>query len=102
MDHTAFGQAGQKNEQQVTVRVFAPRSPQSREFTWRKTIKVGDAADEAARVFGYESGTPTFQDEQERVLDRNKPLVAENVRDGDTLELVDSGGGVGDQYIATS
>lgn len=95
MDQTAFGQAGQKNEQQVTVRVFAPRSPQPREFTWRKTIKVGDAADEAARAFGYESGTPTFQNEQERVLDRNKPLVAENVGDGDTLELVDSGGGVG-------
>ncbi len=29
------------------------------------------------------------------VLDRTKPLVAAGVRDGDTLELVSAGGGVG-------
>lgn len=96
-DQLIPGQTGQKNDHQITVLVFAPRSPQPREFTWRKTVKVGAAADEAARAFGYEAGTPTFQNAQEEVLDRNKPLVAEKVRDGDTLELVDCGGGVGDQ-----
>jgi len=55
---------------------------------------VGDAADEAASEFGYEGGQPTFQNEQDEVLDRNKPLVAEKVKDGDSLELVDTGGGV--------
>lgn len=95
-DQPIPGEMSQKDDHQITVLVFAPRSPQPKEFVWRKTVKVGAAADEAARAFGYESGTPTFQNAQEQVLDRNKPLVAEKVRDGDTLELVDCGGGVGD------
>lgn len=78
----------------VTVEVFAPRDPTSKSFTWPQSMKAGEAAAEAAAAFGYEGGTPTFQDAEGRVLDRNKPLVAAGVRDGDRLELVDAGGGV--------
>ena len=81
-------------DQEVTVRVFSPREPDPRTFTWRKTIKVGEAAAEAAVAFGIVGGTPTFRNAKKEVLDRDKPLVAEKVRDGDELELVDIGGGV--------
>lgn len=83
-----------KEKQTVTVQVYAPRTTEPKTFTWPKTKKIGEAAEEAASAFGYESGTPTFQNADEVVLDRNKPLVAEKVKDGDVLELVDTGGGV--------
>lgn len=82
------------NDQAFTVTVFAPRAVEPKEFTFPKTMKVGDAAREAATAFGYEGGNPTFQAEDGRVLDRQKPLVAEGVEDGDKLELTDIGGGV--------
>lgn len=82
------------SDQDLTVSVFSPRDPDPRTFTWAKTTKVADAASEAASAFGYEAGTPTFRNGEGRVLDRNKPLVAEHVNDGDRLELVDIGGGV--------
>ena len=79
----------------VTVTVFAPRNAESREFTFPKTMKVSEAARTAADAFGYAAGgNPTFETADNEVLDRNKPLVAANVRDGDKLELVDAGGGV--------
>jgi len=78
----------------LTVTVRSPREPDPRSFTWKKTTKVGDAADEAAQSFGYAPGTPSFRNQDGEVLDRNKPLVAEKVEDGDELELVDIGGGV--------
>jgi hypothetical protein len=81
-----------KNE--ITVKVFAPKSPDPMEFTWLKTMLVGEAAKAAATAFGYQGGTPALQNQQGKVLDNKKPLVAEGVRDGDTLELVDHGGGV--------
>lgn len=86
----------QEHEQTITVTVLAPRSPEPKQFTWRKTLKVGDASREAATAFGYQGGSPGLQTTAEppRVLDNNKPLVAEHVKDGDTLELVDTGGGV--------
>lgn len=86
----------QKEKQEVSVTVFAPRSDKPKTFTWRKTIKVGDAAREAANAFGYQGGTPGFQttDEPPRVLDNNKTLVAEHVTQGAELEIVDTGGGV--------
>jgi hypothetical protein len=56
-------------------------------------MKVGDAAKQAAEAFGYAAGSPTFQKGQD-ILDRNKPLVAEKIQDGDVLDLVDAGGGV--------
>jgi len=82
-----------KDDQQVTVTVRAPRALEPKEFTWAKTTKVGDAAKEAAQAFGYAAGTPTFQKGTD-ILDRNKPLVAAKVVDGDVLDLVDAGGGV--------
>lgn len=78
----------------ITVTVFAPRVPDPKQFTWPKTMKVGDAAAAAAAEFGYQGGSPSFENEANVVLDRNKPLVAEGVKDGDKLELVDAGRGV--------
>ncbi|HEX2879779.1 MAG TPA: hypothetical protein VHO25_09580 [Polyangiaceae bacterium] len=79
----------------VTVKVFSPREPDPKTFTWPQTMRVGDAAAEAALAFGYPSGlTVSFQNKAGEVLDRKKPLVAAGVRDGDTLEIVDVGGGV--------
>ena len=80
-----------KNE--ITVEVFCPRSPNPKTFTWPKTLKVGEAARQAAAAFGITGGNPSLQKGTE-VLDSQKPLVAAGVRDGDTLELVDCGGGV--------
>lgn len=81
------------SDKQITVTVRAPRALEPEEFTWAKTTKVGEAAKEAAASFGYAAGTPTFQKDDD-ILDRNKPLVAEKVEDGDILDLVDAGGGV--------
>jgi hypothetical protein len=80
-------------DQELTVTIRAPRSLDPKAFTWSKTMKVGDAAKQAAQAFGYEGGSPTFQ-KGEDILDRNKPFVAEKVQDGDVLDLVDAGGGV--------
>jgi hypothetical protein len=86
----------QKEKQDVTVTVFAPRSPEPKDFTWPKTLKVSEAARQAADAFGYQGGNPGLQttDEPPRVMDNNKPLVAEHVTDGSELEIVDTGGGV--------
>lgn len=81
-------------DQALTVIVLSPRTPDPKEFTWQKTMKVGEAAREAAEAFGHEGGSPSFQNEDGEVLDRQKPLVAEKVEDGDRLELVDVGGAV--------
>lgn len=79
----------------ITVTVFSPKEPDGRKFTWPKTKKVGEAASEAAQAFGYPPGsTVSFQNADKKVLDRDKPLVAEHVKDGDSLEIVDIGGGV--------
>jgi hypothetical protein len=76
-----------------TVTVFAPSVLDPRRFTWPQTMKVGEAAADAAKAFGIDTEAPTFEKGDE-VLDRTKPLVAAGVRDGDTLELVSAGGGV--------
>jgi hypothetical protein len=81
-----------KNE--LTVIVYAPRTPAPKTFMWLKTFKVGEAAREAATAFGYQGGNPGLQNVKGQVLDNKKSLVAEGVRDGDTLELIDGGGGV--------
>jgi hypothetical protein len=82
-----------EDKQQVEVTVFAPRSPDGREFTWNKHMSVADAAQDAATAFGYGAGTFTLA-KGETTLDRTKQLVAAGVRDGDELQLVDTGGGV--------
>ena len=79
---------------EVTVEVFSPRVPEPKKFTWSKSLRVGDAADQAAKAFDYEAGTPTFQNKDGKVLDRDKTLIEANVRDFDQLELTDKGGGV--------
>ncbi len=55
---------------------------------------MGEAAEQAAAAFGIQGWLPLLQNEADKVLDRDKALVAEGVRDGDKLELVDAGGGV--------
>ena len=57
-------------------------------------MTVGEAAQIVADAFGYAPGTPTFKNADGEVLDRDKPLRGEHVRDGDALEFVDVGGGV--------
>ena len=79
---------------ELTVEVFSPRAPAPKKFTWPKTLLVGDAADEAAKEFKYEAGTPTLQNKDKKVLDRQQTLLAAGVRDFDRLELTDTGGGV--------
>ena len=79
---------------ELTVDVFSPRVPESKKFTWAKSLKIGEAADEAAKAFGYEAGNPTFQDKDRKVLNREKTLIEAGVRDFDQLELTDQGGGV--------
>jgi hypothetical protein len=76
------------------VEVFAPRNPSDRRpFSWSKHMIVGDAAAQAAQVFGIQGGKPTLAKDS-RALDRSKQLVAAGVRDGDVLEIVDAAGGV--------
>ena len=90
----ASEEQGKNDAQTVTVLVFAPRNPSDkREFTWSKHLTVGEAAMEAAAAFGYSGGQPTLE-KGDTVLDRSKQLVAEHVKDGDVLELIDAGGGV--------
>ena len=76
------------------IMVFAPREPQPREFEFGHNVTVGAAAEAVAVAFGYTPGTPSFQTADGTVLERDKNLAAAHVKDGDTLELVDAGGGV--------
>lgn len=87
------GQAKDQDKQSLDVTVFAPRSTESKGFSWDKHLSVGEAADEAAAAFGYAGGNPSLA-KGDQVLDRGKQLVAARVRDRDELELVDTGGGV--------
>jgi hypothetical protein len=79
---------------EITVTVYAPSTPDPKQFTWQRSLRVGEAARIAADAFGHSGGNPTFRRENGDVLDRTKPLAAEGVRDGDVLEIVDAGGGV--------
>lgn len=88
------GAGGGHGKDELTVKVFSPRVPDPRQYTWPKNMVVGEAAKQAANDFGQTGGNPGFQNSEKRVLDNTKRLVAEGVRDGDTLELVDTTGGV--------
>lgn len=98
METQAKPQLGDRDgdRQELTIIVHAPRSPDPKTFNWPKTMKVGDAARAAATAFGYTSGNPGLQtiDTPPRSLDNNKPLIAEHLKDGDELEISDTGGGV--------
>jgi len=83
-----------KDKQTYEVEVFAPRNPSDRRpFSWSKHLTVGEAAAEAAVVFGIHGGQPTLARDG-KTLDRSKQLVAAGVRDHDVLEIVDAAGGV--------
>jgi len=92
----AVAQQSHHTHHELEIIVFAPRSPQPKEFTWPKTLKVGEAARQAATAFGYQGGNPGLQTEGHppRVLDNNKTLAEEHVHDHEKLELIDTGGGV--------
>lgn len=79
---------------ELTVTVYAPRDPEPKIFEFRRDETVGQAAHTAADAFGYHGGNPSFATENRVVLDRNKTLAAAHVHDGETLNLVDVGGGV--------
>jgi hypothetical protein len=83
-----------KHDHKITVRVLAPRSTKEKKFHWGKSLLVGNAAKEAATAFGYHAGNPGLENSAHLVLDNGKSLEAAGVKDGDCLELVDSGGGV--------
>lgn len=78
----------------ITVIIYAPREPEPKTFEFHRNELVGTAARTAADAFDYEGGNPSFATEQSVVLDRSKSLAAEHVHDGETLNLVDVGGGV--------
>lgn len=83
-----------RDKQTLDVLVFSPRNPADRRpFSWSKHLTAGDAAADAAVAFGYTGGQPTLAKDGVP-LDRSKQLVAEHVKDGDVLEIVDAGGGV--------
>jgi hypothetical protein len=88
------GDGAEHGRDELTVKVFSPRVPDPKEFTWPKNKLVGEAAREAANAFNQTGGTPGFQNSDKHVLDNAKRLVAEGVREGDTLELIDTTGGV--------
>jgi hypothetical protein len=77
----------------VTVEVLSPKEVDPKTFTWPITMKVEDAAKEAAAAFGYGAGNPTFKLGND-IINRNKTLQGAHIKDGDKLELVDVGGGV--------
>jgi hypothetical protein len=80
---------------EITVTVIAPRDPDHpRPFEYRHDELISEAASTAATAFGYTGGNPSFANADNVVLDRTKSLAAEHVHDGDTLYLVDVGGGV--------
>lgn len=80
----------------VNVIVYSPRTPAPKHFKWQKTMRVGEAAKEAAAEFGYQAGNPGLQTtgEPPHVLDNNRTLAEEHVENGTKLELIDTGGGV--------
>ena len=84
-----------RSDNDLTLNVFAPKAVEPKVFTWKKTMKVGEAADQAAQAFGYTAGAYTLQlGTTHEVLDRNRTLVSYGLKDGDSLEIVSTGGGV--------
>ena len=79
---------------EFTLEVFSPRVVQPKKFIWSKSLRVGEAADEAAKAFDYETGNPTFLNKDKQVLDCAKTLIEVGIQDFDQLELTDKGGGV--------
>jgi hypothetical protein len=91
---TGDAHGGHGDHGELHLQVFSPREPDPRPFEFPRPEHVADAAQAAALVFGYQPGTWTFQTRDGTVLPRDISLAAAHVHDGDTLELVDAGGGV--------
>jgi hypothetical protein len=87
---------GQGGGDLLHVLILAPGFVDPRPFTFRKSVTVRQAAAEAAKAFGYRANTPGFQTTTSppEELPEDKTLVAAGVRDGETLQLIDTGGGV--------
>ena len=82
MTTSSAGQHESKHDnQELTVTVSAPRSPDGRTFTWSKHLTVAEATAEAAAAFGYTGDVSLSRDGAK--LDPTKQLVAAGVRDGD-------------------
>ncbi len=92
-EHFTAKHGAKPDRQEIEVTVFAPRSPDPKTFEWDKHLLVSAAAQEAATAFGYSGGTPGLT-EHDQALDPDKQLAAAGVKNGDTLELLDKGGGV--------
>lgn len=95
-DHAHHGRHWRHHHRRIRVIVFSPRTPDPKEFFWRRTMLVGEAAKVAATAFGYVGGSPGLQTDTSppRVLDNKKTLEAEHIECGAKLEILDSGGGV--------
>jgi hypothetical protein len=93
-EHPQPESSAKPDKDTLDVFVFPPRDPNLREeFDWSKHLEVGKAAEQAAAKFGYSGGQPTLSRDG-KPLDRTKQLVAEHVKDGEVLGLVDVAGGV--------
>lgn len=91
----ADGHDPEKNT--LTLTIWAPHHTEPRIFDWPKTMKVAEAALQAATDFGL--AIPNMvklqrDDEAGTILDPHKTLVAEHLKDGDSLTLIADGGGV--------
>jgi hypothetical protein len=71
---------------------FPQQWEQKRHPTEPWLMRTGSS--QAPYEFAHPTGTPSFANDENVVLDRDKSLAAEHVHDGDTLHLVDVGGGV--------
>lgn len=80
-------------EEEVTVTIAPLNDDDPRAFTFEKTKKVGEAAEEAAEAFGYDADGFTLQ-LGDKVLDSDKPLVAAGIVGDELYELANTGGGV--------
>lgn len=78
---------------EITITIDAMKIDEPETFTFEKTMKVGEVAEEAADEFGYDDDGFTLQ-RGEEVLDSDKPLVAAGVTGKQVLDLVNTGGGV--------
>jgi len=96
--YAQHGHRWRHRHHRIRVIVFSPRTPEPKEFFWRRNMLVGDAAKLAATAFGYVGGNPGLQTDATppQVLDNKKTLEAEHIHNGSKLELLDSGGGVCD------
>lgn len=82
-----------RKDDEIVVAVYAPRSPEPKDFIWDSDLTVGEAAQEAADAFGYDTGSPGLQ-KGDHPLDRSHTLEEADVEHGNELELFDTGGGV--------